>query len=67
MPMRKALIIDQEDIDTFSEIRHSIVSMGAIVVRYRKKTMKVKDAFEEIAKQIGKADEALNKFWRSGL
>ena len=67
MPMRKALIIDQEDIDTFAEIRHSIVSMGAVVALYRKQRIMAQDAMDRIIKDIERADTALNKFWSSGL
>ena len=67
MPMRKALIIDQEDIDTFAEIRHSIVAMGAVVALYRRRRIMACDAMDRIIKDIEKADTALNKFWSSGL
>jgi hypothetical protein len=65
--MRKALIIDQEDIDTFSDIRHAIVSMGAVVALYRKQRIMAQDAMDRIVKDVEKADGALNKFFTSGL
>ncbi len=65
--MRKALIIDQEDIDTFAEIRHAIVSAGATVALYRRQRIMACDAMDKIIKEIEKADTALNRFWSSGL
>jgi hypothetical protein len=67
MPMRKALILDQKDIDTFSDVRSAIVSMGAKAKLYQRGVIGATETLEFILEQVKKADDALSKFYTSGL
>ncbi len=65
--MRKALILDEHDIDTFSEVRHALVAMGVVRGLYKAGKIHAADAMDRILDQLMKADDAFSKFWKSGL
>jgi hypothetical protein len=65
--MKKAIIIDAADLEKFSDIRESIVSMCATLELYRRGSLSLNVAFGRIAHELPKAEEAVRAFSKGGI
>lgn len=65
--MEKALILNKEDLDRFSEVRHAVVAMGAACALYKRGNLTMEAAFVRIIAEIKKADDAIEFLSRGGL
>jgi hypothetical protein len=65
--MEKALILNKEDLDRFSEVRHAVVAMGAAYLLYKRGSLTMEVAFGRIVDEIRKADDAIEFLSRGGL
>jgi len=65
--MEKVLILNKSDFEKFSEIRHALVAIGAVIILQKKGMLTTEEAFNRIIDQIKMADDAMIVFSVGGL